>query len=258
MQSQYAGLDNATAQFLESHSRTVYIAFGQNAVPTDSDVAMIMHGLLTLMEEGLINGVLWARLNTEKLSKIKTDKHGDLMAHPDFFFIPWATQYAILAHKSTLVFISHGGAASMHEALYNRVRLFVYPFYGDQPANARAIERIGVGKRMNTMYLQYDEDDYALFQMTLREIVVDKGNNIQKKVNRFSAYVQLSASSAVRRGADVMEESLFASDEEGLLYYRQDAGYEIHWIKRHDIDVYVIFSMIGFLFWLLFNIIKNA
>lgn len=252
MQSSYPPLDNETADFLNRHKHTVYIAFGQNAVPTNKDVDMIVQSLLILLEHGSIDSIIWARFNIEQLpATIRTSQteytKKDIINHRNILFIKWAPQYAILAHPSTSFFISHGGAASMHEALYNQVRLFVYPFYGDQPANARAIERIGIGRRMNTMYLKYDVKDYDLFMRMLTEVATDPQNKIQHAVQRYSAYVQVSASNSVRRGADVMEESLFASDDQGKLYYRADAGYEIHWIKRRNLDIYAVLVASGYI-----------
>lgn len=246
MQSSCPPLDADSADFLNSHKNIIYIAFDQNAAPTNKDVQMVMQSLLILLEQGCIDGIIWARFNINQLPEtIKTldmeytDK--DIINHKDIFFIKWAPQYAILAHPSTSFFISHGGAASMHEALYNRVRLLVYPFYGDQPANARAIERIGIGRRINTMHLNYDSNDYKVFRETLYEVAVDPQNKIQDAIHRFSAL------NSMTRGADIMEESLFASDDQGKQYYRSDEGYEIHWIKRNNLDIYAVFFILGFI-----------
>ncbi|GAA5805512.1 hypothetical protein HPULCUR_011029 [Helicostylum pulchrum] len=82
--------------------------------------------------------------------------------------------------------------------------------------------------------------DYAEFYKKLHVVAVDSGNKIQDAVNCYRAYVQISAANAVTRGADLMEESLFASDSDGDLKYR----YNIHWIKRNDIDVYALLLLL--------------
>lgn len=46
------------------------------------------------------------------------------------------------------VFVTHGGMNSVSEALVYGVPMVVIPFVSDQPVNARCIERLGVGKRM--------------------------------------------------------------------------------------------------------------
>jgi len=46
------------------------------------------------------------------------------------------------------VFITHGGMNSVSEALIYGVPMVVIPFVSDQPVNARCVEKLGVGKRL--------------------------------------------------------------------------------------------------------------
>lgn len=76
-------------------------------------------------------------------------------------------------------------------------------------------------------------------------MAADPQNKIQDTVNRYRTYAQVSASNAVARGADLMEESLFASDSQGMLYYRCDVGYEIPWVKRYNVDIYALLGVLS-------------
>ncbi|KAI8085504.1 hypothetical protein BDF21DRAFT_380124 [Thamnidium elegans] len=250
MRGSYPPLDSITAVFLNNHKNVAYIAFGQHFNPNKDDVKMFLQTLFTMMDEDIIDGIIWARIDESYIPKtIETSKrvytYEEIADHKDLYLVKWAPQYAILGHPSTSFFLSHGGAGSLHEALYNGVRLFVFPFFGDQPLNARAIERTGIGSFMDNSNLKYDAQDYAEFYRKLHKVAVDPENKIQDTVNRYKAYVQISAANAVTRGADLMEESLFASDSDGNLKYRQDVGYDIHWIKRNNIDVYALFVVLG-------------
>lgn len=89
---------------------------------------------------------------------------------------------------------------SMHEALYSGIRLFIYPFFGDQLGNARAIECIGIGKFIDTANAKYDAAYYDLFYKKIREVTADPGNKIQDTVDRYSTYVQIMAMNAITRG----------------------------------------------------------
>ena len=53
-------------------------------------------------------------------------------------------QIAVLKHAS--LFIAHGGMNSVSEAMVQGVPLVVIPFVSDQPANARQVEKLGLGK----------------------------------------------------------------------------------------------------------------
>ena len=61
------------------------------------------------------------------------------------------------------VFVTHGGMNSISEALFCGVSMVVIPFVSDQPVNARCIEKLGVGKRLE--YADVNKDtlkDYVL------------------------------------------------------------------------------------------------
>lgn len=45
--------------------------------------------------------------------------------------------------------------------------------------------------------------------------------------------------------ADLLEESLFASDDQGKMYYRHDVAYELSWMKRNNVDVYAVLALIA-------------
>ncbi|KAI9266352.1 hypothetical protein EDC94DRAFT_603488 [Helicostylum pulchrum] len=250
MRGSYPPLDPITAEFLNNHKKVVYIAFGQHFNPNKNDVKMFLQTLFTMIDEEIIDGIIWARIDQSYIpDSIETPKciynREDIVNHKDLYLVKWAPQYAILEHAAVSFFISHGGIGSLHESLYNGVRVFLFPFFGDQVVNAIAVEKTGIGSYMGTSNLKYDAKDYLEFYKKLQKVAVDPGNKIQDTVNRYKVYVQISGANAVTRGADLMEESLFASDSDGNLQYRQDVGYNIHWIKRNDFDVYAVLVLLG-------------
>ncbi|KAI7895502.1 uncharacterized protein EV154DRAFT_413140 [Mucor mucedo] len=252
MRNDYPSFDNTTLDYLNSHHSVAYVAFGQHAVPSNSDVHMIMQTLVILLEKQMIDGIIWARLNKDQLPElIKTSARRyslrDILDHKDIYLPRWAPQFAILQHPSTSFFLSHGGVGSLHEALFNRKKLFIYPFFGDQPVNAMTIDRLGVGKYLDTTNLNYNYQDYQTLYERLSMLAVDPQKKIQDKLDRYSAFIQGSAIHAVVRGADIMEESLFASDDSGKLSYRRDVGYDIHWMKKNDIDIYALVVILCFI-----------
>ncbi|KAG1151654.1 hypothetical protein G6F38_001119 [Rhizopus arrhizus] len=206
MSSHYPELDNLTETFLNNHRRVVYVSFGQHAQAAKEDVQQILPYLLQLKKEGWIDGIIWARLPPHMLDGEDSD-----------ILLPgWASQFAILQHPSTLFFVSHGGAGSIIESLYSGVRLFVYPFFGDQPTNARAIKQIGLGD-----YFDVYSDKPIMFYDRLLRVAADPEGKIQRAVDRFKAYVQVSSINGAAKAADLVEESMFASDEEGKQRYRR-------------------------------------
>lgn len=75
-------------------------------------------------------------------------KRNSLGHIPDNFYIYSSVPQLEVLEKSD-VFITHGGLNSVSEAMYFGVPMVVFPYETDQPLNAKCIERLGVGKRLD-------------------------------------------------------------------------------------------------------------
>ncbi|KAI8887025.1 glycosyltransferase family 1 protein [Backusella circina FSU 941] len=266
LRTNYPNMDEKTATFLSQHNRTIYVAFGQHTVPSEEDVHLILYNLLKLKEEGYINGIIWARLDPNVLpqkleiatknSKFTISK-SDLLNSPEFLILKWAPQYAILQHPSTVLFVGHGGIGSIHESLYSRVPLFIYSFFADQPYNGHMIQKLGVGEQIDTIQMKFTKQNYKIMYERLQTVLLDRDGGIAKAVDKFSNYLQIKSQNSIQRGADILEECVFASNDQGYLGHLQDIKYEINWIKRNSIDLYVtMFSLVGLSFVLISKLTK--
>ncbi len=86
--------------------------------------------------------------------------------------------------KMADVFVTHGGMNSVSEALVYGVPMLVIPFVSDQPVNARCIERLGVGKRLdyakaNKEYIKKEVFD-VLDDATIKENI----KNVQELIKQ--------------------------------------------------------------------------
>lgn len=69
-----------------------------------------------------------------------------MYGRPDNVLISqWLPQEDILAHPSTLLFISHCGFGGVVEAKYHKVPIIGIPLFGDQAGNAARIVEEGWG-----------------------------------------------------------------------------------------------------------------
>uniref|UniRef100_A0A2A4JUA9 UDP-glucuronosyltransferase n=1 Tax=Heliothis virescens TaxID=7102 RepID=A0A2A4JUA9_HELVI len=64
---------------------------------------------------------------------------------PNVHVRPWLPQPSILAHKNTVLFITHGGQGSTVEAIVAGMPVVVVPVAADQPGNAERAVRAGLG-----------------------------------------------------------------------------------------------------------------
>lgn len=62
----------------------------------------------------------------------------------DLYLAGWVPQFAVLAHPSVKVFISHCGANSVHESIYHAVPVVGLPFFDDQRYNAPKLVELGL------------------------------------------------------------------------------------------------------------------
>ncbi|KAJ9063711.1 hypothetical protein DSO57_1038077 [Entomophthora muscae] len=154
----YPPLTPELTKFLEAHPKTVYIALGSIVIMTDFDIENLAFGCLQALSEGSIDGVIWGLGNTiredfpEVIEFNATKLTRDQLLNnklPHIKLLPWAPQKAILEHKNTKLFISHGGLESSFEAIFSATPVLCMPYLGDQPRNARKLEDAGIGKYIN-------------------------------------------------------------------------------------------------------------
>lgn len=251
MPTKYPGLNTSLEHFLNRHKRVAYIAFGQHVIFTEHDVVLIMKGLLEAYEANEIDGFIWAIRGGEdrfprylvSSSNTTYDIHSFLQQTrsekemSDIYFIDWAPQIAILAHPSTSVFITHGGAGSLYESFYAGVRVVVYPFFGDQPRAAITSEKNGVG-----LYLKYESTPQEAARI-IRAVARDENKFFQNNVNRFKMLVQIKSKHSAQRAADIVEEVLYMHLD-GKVPHRWDVRRELPFVKANNLDIFVFLMAI--------------
>ncbi|KAG1646307.1 hypothetical protein G6F44_000952 [Rhizopus delemar] len=220
-------------QFLDSHQKVVYVAFGQHAVQATEELGLIMTSMLENMETGDIDGILWSVRDMEHLfPETLQTRSGQVYQ--------WAPQVAILHHPSTQLFLTHGGSASVYEALYNGVPIVIYPFFGDQHAAAIIAEENGYGRWMK-------KNDQEQATKVVQEVLRD--DRYRQNANRFKALVQIRSNHGVQRGADVVEEALYLH-QDGKINHRRDVRRDLSFLKAYNLDLYLfsLFVIFGSLF----------
>jgi hypothetical protein len=236
----YNPLTEDLENYLNAHQRVAYIAFGQTATPSEKDIKLILTGLLESLERGTLDGFLWATVHaagrfpdTITTSSNTTYIIQDMFnqVHPHARMIKWAPQTAVLLHPSTSLFVSHGGLGSWYESMYSGTRMIMFPFFGDQPANALTIERSGLGGILKSSFSI--EQAVELF----KRVTADQDGEIMSNVKRMQSLVQIHSQRGVARGADLVEEVAY-TNKNGLLPHRESADRRMSFIKGHNLDLY--------------------
>ncbi|XP_065219659.1 uncharacterized protein LOC135845124 [Planococcus citri] len=110
---------------------------------------------------------------------------GDLPGQTDQIFISkWMPQRDILAHPNVKLFIAHGGALGLNEAIHEGVPVLGIPMYGDQTLNLRRLQANGAADILDYSYIDTDtvftkitqvlQPKYAINMKKLSKIFKDR------------------------------------------------------------------------------------
>ncbi|KAG0168304.1 hypothetical protein DFQ30_004951 [Apophysomyces sp. BC1015] len=231
-------------QFLETHHRIDYVAFGQHFSPTLEDTELILAVLLENIELGALDGFIWANPAPKFPPYITTSSNkaynvAELLEQTNNYgrVISWAPQYAVLRHPTTVMFVTHGGLGSLYEALFAGKRTMVFPIAFDQFSNAIMVEHNHLGRRFKR------EMSKSEATQALRNVALDSSGDIQANVERYKALVQIHSKRGTERGADLVEEVAF-TNKNGKLPHRYEASREMSFVKAHNLDLYFILALI--------------
>ena len=161
---------------------------------------------------------------------------------PDFRFLEFAPQRAILAHPNTRCYLTHGGASSTNESAYHGVPTVTIGVYFDQLQNAIRLRDAGVS-------IPLDKHNFTSQELScaITAIVQDEAGSFRQNCLRLKNV----ASVACRRkylAADMIEEVLF--DHQGRRngpdterpFHLQTADMRMPYWKAKNWD---IFALVG-------------
>ncbi|KAI5303625.1 hypothetical protein KEM56_007353 [Ascosphaera pollenicola] len=226
----YLPLDDRSAAFLQSHQIVIYIALGTHVILPNYDVVKIMHGLVRLLKDQLIDGVIWSigkearqaiDLNHTFCLPVATGHQditmGGIMSnqYPNFYFSEFVSQRAVLDHEHTKIYFTHGGGSSANEGLYHGKPMISMGISGDQVANTSRLAANGVAEALSkfnfTAEVLYEKARRILGSVPTN-IVKDGTQYCMSTYQRNALRLMRIARVAARRkyyAADLVEELLY-------------------------------------------------
>ncbi|KAI5072416.1 hypothetical protein GOP47_0012522 [Adiantum capillus-veneris] len=130
--------DEACMTWLDQQpaSSVLYVSFGSITVLSQAQFDEILDGLLSSEQHflwafrpGLVEDATCSSTPTYVMSK----------SHSKGFVVDWAPQVKVLAHPSIGGFLTHCGWNSVTESIAHGVPMLCWPYFADQPLNARCI-----------------------------------------------------------------------------------------------------------------------
>lgn len=207
----------------------VYFSLGSNVKSTE-------------ISAGKLNAILrvFGRLKQRVLWKFEDD---NLPGKPANVMIEkWLPQDDVLAHKNTILFISHCGKGGMNEARYHGVPILGIPIFADQPTNMAEIVSEGWG-----VPLQYSDLSEATFEAALNEALTNP---------TYSEVVKKEALLFRDRPQHPLDTAIFWVEyvirHKGAKHMQSPAAY-LPWYQYHSVDVIAFYLIV---FWIVFQLVK--
>ncbi|XP_011056896.1 PREDICTED: UDP-glucuronosyltransferase 1-9-like [Acromyrmex echinatior] len=158
----------------------------------------------------------------------------------------WFPQIAVLKHKNTRAFITHGGLHSTQETIYCGVPMIGIPLFGDQRVNIKNYVNKKVAISLNSINNVTEEN----LTLAINNILKDSSyrENIQKLSKLF-----------LDRPMKPLDTAIFWV--EYVTKFRnvlQSPGIKLNWWQRNLVDIYVfIFTVISIVFYIALFILRK-
>lgn len=104
----------------------------------------------------------------------------------------WLPQQDLLAHPNVMLFITHGGAFGVQEALYHATPILALPVHADQPKNAARLQNVGIG-----LTLTWDEVSEEKIVAYVKKLITE--TRYQTKISEMSALFRDQPETALER-----------------------------------------------------------
>ena len=92
--------------------------------------------------------------------------------------LPWLPLNDLLGHPRTRLFITHCGRSVLHEAVFHGVPVLALPVLGEDTANARRIEHLGLGRHLDLFNLTPDQLADALQELLKNKLYRENAGKV--------------------------------------------------------------------------------
>ncbi|KAI9292475.1 UDP-Glycosyltransferase/glycogen phosphorylase [Neoconidiobolus thromboides FSU 785] len=206
-------LDDELKEFTDQNQRIIFIAFGSIVKLGPKTIVSILEYMLFAIESKIIDGVIWSigksditnlpkEIRIPNSDKVIETKPFFNNKHPNIRISNWLPQYSILNHENVKLFLTHGGIESLFEAIATSTPILCMPFSGDQPRNAKKIERMGIGQ-----YLNADELNLENIMTKIKVLLEKDGEKIALNFRKYKVLIE-NSERKIQAAADIAIEHI--------------------------------------------------
>ena len=152
--------------------------------------------------------------------------------------MPWVPQTSILEHPKVKLFITHGGAGSVQDAICYKTPLLGIPMSNDQITNLHDAQQRGIAHVIPWKYLSKDE-----FSQAIKTVLDESSSKYQKAIDRLHELVMDQPMHPVDRAVWWMEYILRHPDPEDAI---RNPVLELYWWQYFMFDVLLLSLLVLF------------
>ncbi|EKF28580.1 UDP-glucoronosyl and UDP-glucosyl transferase, putative [Trypanosoma cruzi marinkellei] len=228
----------------------IYVNFGTLASLNSRQVDYIARAL-----EQLPYCVIWKMKDEQKkhLPKGFFGKMKETLFIRSYFLSP----IEIMRHTNLMVFISHCGDTSVHEALEAQLPIVGIPFFADQADVCQRLEEAGVGKYVGHKATFTVEDILHAIQW-----VIEHSDQVKDKMKRLIHISNFLG--GAEKAVDIIESRYFNQllrrneSFERCVIFNEDMELETHPVRMAQIDIlFLRFLVLVPLWFVVFNCIRK-
>jgi UDP:flavonoid glycosyltransferase YjiC (YdhE family) len=186
-----AGLQEELDHMAGKNEKAILIAFGSTLNMSPETLPQLWNAVTRALDSKLVHRVYWSIGKGAPLPK---------ETHPQVQFMDWSPQQAMLNHPAMSLFVTHGGAESIHEAIYGGVPMLAIPFFGDQPGNAVRVAELNIART----HSKFDLNEYDVYQ-SIVDIIEDRDGQIQKSVQSMKYLARSQSKRGIQHAVDLIE-----------------------------------------------------
>ena len=149
--------------------------------------------------------------------------------------LTWVPQKEVLAHPSTVLFLSHGGLGSVYESIFHTVPLLLLPLFGDQPRNSAVLKEKFLADVIDSkLHFTWEE-----IRTKANNVLSDK--RFEEALEKTSKVFRIRNKNSAIRAADIYEEVLVDYQHLVPLYVN------VSFWKEYQLDLYFAVLLVIFI-----------
>ena len=215
--------DNKLEDILEKHSDgVVFSGFGSVSVLRQEWFEAIIKGMSLWAAERGPSALGLMALTPENREGLNVDEIPD-----NVMLLDWTNQKMILAHENTKAFLTHGGQASIAEAVHNQVPILGFPLFADQFGNSDKAKESGIGDVLN-----HREESVSAEKIAEKLKSITTSESVKDSLRR---HYQISMRmGGAKTAAKAIEDMIVLGHLEHLVPIEEKSSF----VANNNIDVY--------------------